>query len=50
VCTIALAVLMGWGWKRGWWQPRQRRAQTALVAAALMQVSFLGVWGLIGIG
>jgi CubicO group peptidase (beta-lactamase class C family) len=50
VCTVALAVLMGWGWKQGWWKPRQRRAQTALVAAALVQVSFLGVWGLIGVG
>jgi CubicO group peptidase (beta-lactamase class C family) len=50
VCTVALAVLMGWGWKRGWWQPRQRRVQTALVAAALVQVTLLGVWGLIGVG
>jgi hypothetical protein len=50
VCTVALAVLMGWGWERGWWQPRQRRVQTALVAAAFVQVSFLGVWGLIGVG
>jgi CubicO group peptidase (beta-lactamase class C family) len=50
VSAVALAVLMGWGWRQGWWQPRQRRAQTALVAAALVQVCLLGAWGLIGVG
>jgi hypothetical protein len=49
VGAVALAVLMGWGWKQGWWRVRQRWVQTALVAAALLQVCFLGVWGLIGV-
>ncbi|HEX6657106.1 MAG TPA: serine hydrolase domain-containing protein, partial [Ilumatobacter sp.] len=50
VCAVALAVLMGWGWNQGWWRGRERWLQRALVAAALVQVGFLGVWGLIGVG
>ena len=50
VCAVALAVLMGWGWKQGWWRARQRWVQSALVAAAAVQVGFLGTWGLIGVG
>jgi hypothetical protein len=49
VCTVALAAMAVWGWRQGWWRGRQRWLHSALIAAALVEISFLAAWGLIGL-
>ena len=44
--TGAMAV---WGWRQGWWRGHQRWIHSALIAAALVEISFLATWGLIGL-
>jgi CubicO group peptidase (beta-lactamase class C family) len=49
VCTVALAAMAVWGWRQGWWRGHQRWIHSALIAAALVEISFLATWGLIGL-